>query len=42
MKLRETDTFLTCIRGMRGSNLGRDNDYTDEFRDIPPTLQKCD
>ena len=40
--MREAVTSLTSIRDMRGSNLGRDTDYTDDFRDIPRTLQECD
>jgi len=35
-------TFLISVRDMRGSNPGRDTDYTDDFRDIPRTLQECD
>ena len=42
MKLREAVTFLTYIRDMCGSNLGRETDYTDDFHDILRTLQECD
>jgi hypothetical protein len=42
MKLPEEVKSLTYIRDMRGSNLGRDTDYTDDLRDNPRTLHECD
>jgi len=42
IKLLGAVTFLISTRDMYGSNLGRDTDYTDDFRDIPRTLQECD
>lgn len=40
--MRGAVTSLISIRDIRGSNLGRDTDYTDDFRDIPRYLQECD